>query len=129
MHDDRDTRRQANKIQDELNRKRLSRRAFLDRLKLLGIGFGAASLLGIKDSDANTQPDTVARLKSTHPALKEIIDEAHQDLEDLQAQYYRRCYTRFFRGGYRRFFFRRGYRRFYRRFYRRGYRRFYRRFR
>src|SRR5215475_4820118 len=43
---------QAQEIQRELNDKGLSRRAFLDRLKVLGVGFGAAAMLGVRDADA-----------------------------------------------------------------------------
>jgi nitroreductase len=44
---------QAQEIQRELNDKGLSRRAFLDRLKILGVGFGAAAMLGVRDADAD----------------------------------------------------------------------------
>jgi hypothetical protein len=72
MHDDRDERRQ-----------RLSRRGLFQRFRLLGVGFGAAYLLGAKEAgavannDAETS-DAVASLKSTNPALNDVIDEGRQ---------------------------------------------------
>ncbi len=123
--------RQADEIQAELNGKGLSRRAFLDRLAVLGVGFGAASVLGAKDADAKAQPDTVASLKSTDPVLNGIFEEGRQDLRSLAdrerdgpdamtAQYY---------GGYGRYA--RGYARYYTRYYgryARGYTRYYSRY-
>jgi hypothetical protein len=84
MHDDRDERRQqAKKIQEELNQKRLSRRGLFQRFRLLGVGFGAAYLLGAKEAGAVANSDTegsdaVASLKSTNPALNDVIDEGRQ---------------------------------------------------
>jgi len=71
---------QAQEIQRELNDKGLSRRAFLDRLKVLGVGFGAAAILGVRDADADIRSDASLRLKSTDPALNNIIEEGRQDL-------------------------------------------------
>ena len=71
---------QAQEIQRELNDKRLSRRAFLDRLKVLGVGFGAAAMLGVRDADADVHSDASLSLKSTNPALNDIIEEGRQDL-------------------------------------------------
>ena len=145
MSDDLDKRRdELQKIQDEL-RGGLSRRNFLDRLKGAGVGFGAAFALGIKNADAHSQADAGVSVKSTNPAVDDIVAEGKQaalapDGDDQQAGHkanpddqltrvaYRRFFRRFYRRGYRRFFYRRFYRRGYRRFYRRGYFRFYRRF-
>jgi hypothetical protein len=71
---------QAQEIQRELNDKGLSRRAFLDRLKVLGVGFGAAAMLGVRDADADVRSDASVSLKSTNPALNNIIEEGRQDL-------------------------------------------------
>jgi hypothetical protein len=71
---------QAQEIQRELNDKGLSRRAFLDRLKVLGVGFGAAAMLGVRDADADVRSDASLSLKSTNPALNNIIEEGRQDL-------------------------------------------------
>jgi len=57
---------QAQEIQRELNDKGLSRRAFLDRLKVLGVGFGAAAMLGVRDADADVRSDASLSLKSTN---------------------------------------------------------------
>ena len=135
MHDGRETRRQAHELQKELNTEGLSRRAFLDRLKVLGVGFGAAYVLGVKAADAAARSDEMVSLKSTNPALNSIIKEGRHDLGDpavgeegdgprLQtAQYYGRygrygrVYGRYARGYAR---YARGYAR-----YARGYGRYY----
>ena len=80
MQDDQAKRQQAQDLQSELANEGLSRRAFLDRIKLLGVGFGAAYVLGMKDADAAVRSDTVVNLKSTNPALNDIIEEGRQDL-------------------------------------------------
>ena len=63
---DREKLHQAQEIQRELNDKGLSRRAFLDRLKVLGVGFGAAAMLGVRDADADVRSDASLSLKSTN---------------------------------------------------------------
>lgn len=61
-------------ISKELSENGLSRRGLLDRLKGVGVGFGAAFLLlGARRSEAHT--DATATLKSTNPALSKIIEE------------------------------------------------------
>src|SRR5499427_8725825 len=64
---DREKQRQVQEIKRELNGKGLSRRAFLDRLKVLGVGFGAAAMLGVRDADADIRSDASVSLKSTNP--------------------------------------------------------------
>jgi hypothetical protein len=120
MSDDRDNKRQGAKaIQEELNKKRLSRRGLLQRLRLMGVGFGAAYLLSGKEAEAVARSegegsDTLASLKSTNPALKEIIDEgrkesplgeesADDDPSSRTKIAYRRFFRRFYRRVYRRF--------------------------
>jgi hypothetical protein len=77
MSDDNETKQEKlERISKELSASRLSRRGLLDRLKGLGVGFGAAFMLGMKQSDA--YPDATAKLKSTNPALSKIIDEGPQ---------------------------------------------------
>jgi hypothetical protein len=66
------------RITKELNDSRLSRRGLLDRLKGLGVGFGAAFMMGIRESGAHTAADATARLKSTNTALNDIIEEGPQ---------------------------------------------------
>lgn len=128
--DDRETKQQElQKLEEELKTSGLSRRKFLDRLKVLGVGFGAAAVVGTDAAFAST--DDGVMLQSTNPALGNIIDEGRDQLADgdddqnMQvAQYYR--YRRYRR--YRRSYYRyRRYRRYYR--YRRyQYRRYYRRY-
>jgi hypothetical protein len=67
--------RELDRISRELGENRLSRRGLIDWLKGLGVGFGAAFLLGMKQSDAHAAPGAAARLKSTNTALNTIIDE------------------------------------------------------
>lgn len=81
MHDGRDIQRQADDIQKELNAEGLSRRTFLDRLKGIGVGFGAAYVLGLKGAEAGVRADGVVSLGSTHPALSGIIEEGRQVLD------------------------------------------------
>src|ERR1044072_3593412 len=80
MSDDRDKKHQeAKAIQEELNQKRLSRRGLLQRLRLMGVGFGATYLLSGKDAEAVARSDgeagdTLASLNSRNPPLQEISD-------------------------------------------------------
>jgi hypothetical protein len=112
---------ETQQIQEELSGKGLSRRGFVDRVKALGVGFGAAFMLGVKGADAHNATENALNIESTNPALDTIIKEGRKEHkgdaegEVIQTAWYRRFYAR-------------GYRRFYRRFYARGYRRFYRRF-
>ncbi len=116
--------REISEIQADLNASGLSRRKFLDRLKALGVGFGAAAVAG--EAVAREATDKTVTLKSTNPALDGIVTEGRQESQAATgkdrtqvAQYF---YRRFYRRGYRRFY--RRYGRFYRprRFY---YRRFF----
>jgi hypothetical protein len=149
MHDDREIqKRRAQEIQNALNNEGLSRRAFLDRLKLIGVGFGAAFVLGVRDADAGIRSDAAVSLKSTNPALNNIIEEGRKDLGLEDDRHDRRtrspdtdadsdgiirtAYARFYHRGYGRGYGRYG--RFYGRYgrgygrYARFYNRFYRRF-
>ncbi|MGE3244689.1 MAG: hypothetical protein AB7F96_02935 [Beijerinckiaceae bacterium] len=117
--DDREKQQELLKLQEELKTTGMSRRKFLDRLKALGIGFGAAAVVGAEAAQAHTG-DAVS-LQSTNAALGNIIDEGREQAAgepNMQvAQYWR----------YRRWSYRRWYRR-YRRFYRRYRRYYYRRY-
>ncbi len=130
---------ELDQLQEDLNKGRVSRRQFLDKIAVLGLGFGAAASLAGR-AEASLGPDKEVMLGSSDPDIDAISEEAREeafvDGDDLDqvAQYrryrrYRRGYRRIYRRGYRRY--RRGYRRIYRRYrrYRRGYRRFYRRYR
>jgi hypothetical protein len=61
-------------IQDELVGSGLSRRRFLDRLKAVGLGFGAAMVLGIRESDALAAIEPVS-IKSTNSAVDTVMTE------------------------------------------------------
>ncbi len=120
-------------LQDALKQGKVSRRNFLDRMKGLGVGFGAAFLLGMKHADA-ARIDSGVNVKSTNPAIDNIVKQG-QDEQALEvdphgpdANMQVAQYLRVYRRGYRRYgrFYRR-YARFYRRyarFYRRGYGRY-----
>ena len=127
MSDDLDNKRnEIAGLQDDLKTKGLSRRTFLDRLKAIGLGFGAAGAIGAGAS-AREAVDANVSLKSTNPALDGIITEGREDAriatpeDGERTQVAQMFYRRFYRRGYRRF-----YRRYGRVFYRR--RRIYRRF-
>jgi hypothetical protein len=102
-----ETKRKAlNEITQDINSSRLSRRGLLNRLKGMGVAFGAAVMLGVKESEAHNGPAATARLKSTNNALNDIIEEGAQahpgDGEErpIQSAFYRvfrRVYRRFFR--------------------------------
>jgi len=109
------TQHQKQQIQDELKSASVSRRGFIDRIKSLGLGFGAAVALGVEAAEARTAPDTSVNLTSTNPVLDAIINEAGKQEgqkepgeKRIQEAWYRRFYRRFygrgFRGGYRRFY-------------------------
>ena len=129
-------------IQEELNTTGLSRRNFLDRLAAVGVGFGAAFVLGIRDGNALPSPDAGVSVTSTNPAVDEVlkdgpieaesVDPDGAPIETAQIQLpYARLYSRG-RPGYGRVYGRyaRGYSRGYARFggggarYTRIYRRF-----
>ncbi len=74
--------RQANDLQRELNQTGLSRRAFLDRLTTLGVGFGAASIMGANNADAHGSMDKAIAVQSTNPALSTIIEEGRQEIDE-----------------------------------------------
>lgn len=125
----------------------LSRRALLDRMKMLGVGFGAAYMLGITNADAATAPEGgMARIRSKDEALNAIIEEG-EDAEGLtrvadsageegggggevysrgyargySRDSYARGYGRGYSRGYSRAVYSRGYGRGYGRGYSRGY--------
>jgi hypothetical protein len=107
---------EAKRVQRELNENGLSRRGLVNRFSFMGLGFGAAYLLGAKRADALTRSDDKpdVKIKSTNPALNDIIQEgqdqapAGDDQREFKTAWFRRFYFR----GYRRFW---GYRRWYRR--------------
>ena len=62
-------------IQDELVGSGLSRRRFLDRLKAVGLGFGATLMLGIRESDALAAIEPAVSIKSTNAAVDDVMTE------------------------------------------------------
>jgi hypothetical protein len=126
MSDEQDNKKQElQRIQDELKQGGVSRRHFLDRMKGIGVGFGAAFLLGMKQADAHLAPGV--NVKSTNPAIDDIAKDAQaaepQDHEphgqNLQEARYFRVYRRYYRYYHR-------YHRYYSRYSR--YARYYRRY-
>jgi hypothetical protein len=95
-------------ITNELHEGRLSRRGLSDRLRGLGLGFGAAFVLGMTGAHAATAPDANVVLKSTNPALNSIIQSGSQTgqaaTEDKfqQLAWFRRFFRRFYNRFYRR---------------------------
>jgi hypothetical protein len=63
----------------EFEVKGLSRRAFLDRMKALGVGFGAAYTFGVTNADAAAPSGGVARIRSKDDAVNTIIEEAEEE--------------------------------------------------
>lgn len=129
MNDDREkTQQELAALENELKTTGMSRRKFLDRLKALGLGFGAAAVAG---SAASAHTGDVVGLTTSNPALGKILEEGQQGAqtegeEDPSMQtaqyYYRRFYRRYGRVYYRRYgrvFYRRYGRVYYRRYYRR----------
>ena len=108
-------------IQQELNTTGMSRRNFLDRLKGVGLGFGAVAIAGTA-AQAHTNEGAVG-LKTTNAALGKVVeDNQQQEVAEVEgeqnpqlAQYYYR--PRYFYRRYRRFFYRRFFYRRYRRYY------------
>jgi hypothetical protein len=65
-------------ITRQLNDGHLSRHGLRERLTALGVGFGAAFMLGLTGAQASPAaetPDTTVALKSTHPAVNAIIQK------------------------------------------------------
>jgi len=88
-------------IAQELRAGRLSRGGLIDRLKGLGIGFGAAFVLGISGANATSATQAEAVVKSSNPVLNSIIQEGLQlpvaEAPALQKVSYYRWFRRFFR--------------------------------
>lgn len=100
----------VSEISRELSEGKLSRRGLADRLKVLGLGFGAAFALGVAGAQAATAPDASVALKSTNVAIENIIQSPQMPTADVgttqekTAWYYRRHYFRYARFFYRRYF-------------------------
>jgi hypothetical protein len=97
----------------QLNDGRLSRRGLRERLTGLGIGFGAAFVLGMTGAQATQAPeaapapDTTVALKSTNAAINAIIDNNGQVDQKVttpvqQLAYYNRWFRRWYNRYYHR---------------------------
>jgi hypothetical protein len=86
----------------QLNDGRLSRRGLRERLTGLGIGFGAAFVLGLSGAQASPAPEATVALKSTNPAINAIIDSGAQQAEKADSKleqvawWYRRWFHRWY---------------------------------
>jgi len=98
-------------IARQLQDGQLSRGGLADRLKGLGIGFGAAFVLGVSGAQAATTPDAAVALKSTNAVLNSIIQSEPQAPgpavtirnEQTAYYYYRRYYHRYYNRYYSRY--------------------------
>ena len=107
----------VSEISRELSEGKLSRRGLSDRLKVLGLGFGAAFALGVTGAQAATTPDASVALKSTNVAIDSIIKGPQIPAAAVgtpleKTAYFRRWFRRF----YNRFFYNRHYFRTYGRY-------------
>jgi hypothetical protein len=100
---------EISEITNQLHEGRLSRGGLSDRLKGLGLGFGAAFVLGMTGAHAATAPDANVVLKSANPAINAIIQNGTQSTEAApdgsplqQLAWFRRYFHRFFNRWYRR---------------------------
>jgi len=93
----------------ELRKGQLSRRGLADRFKALGIGFGAAMVLGVTGAHAAAAPDAAITLKSSNAALNSIIQSGSQaptinpNVSAQQTAYYR-YYHRYYSRAYNRYY-------------------------
>jgi hypothetical protein len=93
-------------ITQQLHDGRLSRHGLRERLMALGVGFGAAFMLGLTGAQASPAPEATVALKSTNPAVNAIIGAQTSDqtpvvkapLQQLSWYnlYFRRFYNRFY---------------------------------
>ncbi len=107
---------ELSEIQSELNTTGMSRRKFLDRLKGVGLGFGAVTVVGTGAAQAHTSEGAVG-LKTTNAALGKVVEdepqaaaevEGEQNQQEAQYYYRRRFYRpRYYYRPYRRFYYRR----------------------
>jgi hypothetical protein len=112
-----DDRLDVSDISRELSEGRLSRRGLADRLKILGLGFGAAFALGVAGAQAATAPDAAVALKSTNVAIDSIIKGPQMPAAAVGTPLQKTAYFhRWFRRFYNRFFYNRHYFRTYGRY-------------
>jgi hypothetical protein len=95
-------------IAKELTGGRLSRRGLVERLKGVGLGFGAVLALGVAGAQAATAPDAAVTVKSANPAINSIIQQAPQApvagaTTTQQVAWYHRFFRRYFTRYYNRY--------------------------
>jgi hypothetical protein len=102
----------VSEIASELGQGRLSRRGLVERLRGIGLGFGAAFALGIAgaaSAQAAVAPDATVAVTSTNPAINSIIQQAPQapvaglNTSTQQLAFYHRFFRRFYRRFYQRY--------------------------
>jgi hypothetical protein len=104
------TRLEIEEIAGQLRDGRLSRSALFGRLKGLGIGFGAAFLLGVSGAQAANAPEATVAVKSTNAAINSIIQKPPQapvagvSTPLQQVAYYHRYYHRYYMRHYNRYY-------------------------
>lgn len=103
-------------ISKKLSEGKLSRGSLANCLKLLGLGFGAAFVLGLGGAQAATRSDTAVSLKSTDPIIDNIIKSPQIPSADASKPVQTAWYHRHFFRTYRRFGFHRWYNRHYNRY-------------
>lgn len=103
-------------ISKELSEGKLSRGSLANRLKLLGLGFGAAFALGLGGAQAATRSDTAVALKSTDPIIDNIIKSPQIPSADASKPVQTAWYHRHFFRTYHRWGFHRWYNRHYNRY-------------
>jgi hypothetical protein len=107
----------VSEISRELSEGKLSRRGLADRLKVLGLGFGAAFALGVTGAQAATTPDASVALKSTNVSIDSIIKGPQVPTAAVgtpmeKTAWFRRWFRRF----YNRYYYHRNYFRTYARY-------------
>jgi hypothetical protein len=104
-----ESRLDVTEIANELRQGRLSRAGLVDLLKGVGLGFGAAFVLGVAGAQAATAPDAAVTVKSTNPAINNIIGQVPQApvagvaMPPQQVAYYHRYYHRYYTRYYNRY--------------------------
>jgi hypothetical protein len=92
-------------ITRQLKDGRLSRQGLRERLTALGVGFGAAIMLGLTGAQSSPAPEATVALKSTNPAVNAIIQSGGQSEQTVSTplqqltwyhRYFRRFYNRFY---------------------------------
>ena len=107
----------VSEISKELSEGKLSRRGLSDRLKALGIGFGAAFALGVGGAQAATTPDASVALKSSNVTIDNIIKGPQLPSAAVGTPMEKMAYFhRWFRRFYNRYFYNRHYFRTYGRY-------------